>query len=65
MILNVNYINEEIIKDAAGFIARCEEKHKLQYDKILNLINERLPKLRIVCIAGPSSSENHFFKGSP
>jgi len=56
MVLNINYINEEIRKDAAAFIARCEEEHKKQYEKILELINSRMPKLKIICVAGPSSS---------
>lgn len=56
MTYDVVDINKQIINNKEEFIFECEDKHQRQYKKVLNMINDRLPKLRIVCVAGPSSS---------
>jgi uridine kinase len=56
MTINVREINDLIIKDARGVVLQSENKHKIQYDKVMELIAFKMPKLRIVCVAGPSSS---------
>lgn len=53
--LTVSDINKNILKDSAGFIQKCEERHAMLIKKLGDKIEEK-GNIKLIAIAGPSSS---------